>query len=251
MTNDQAAGSGRPRVAVLASHDLPGTDARVAGILRQLTQTALQTLVEVGADPWLVDLTSGHRPEIGDLTAADGLMLLGGGDMDASLYGVDEEFDNAYGIDRAVDEYSLAAVRSALGVDQPLLAICRGVQVLNVACGGTLYPDLENWSLHHGPSHDDLFIDEHIRVDPESRLASWAGSVDLVVRTGHHQAVDRVADQLVAVGWADDGIVEAVEHPAKRAVGVQWHPEQESASHTDRHRLFAGFVSDVRSAPAA
>jgi len=250
VTNDLENVPGSPRVAVLASHDLPRADAQVTDILRQLTRTAIETLVDVGAEPWVVELTSAHLPAVSSLAAADGLMLLGGGDMDGSLYGFIGEFDNAYGIDRDVDEYSMAAVRGALNVDQPLLAICRGVQVLNVACGGTLHPDIDYWHMHRGASHDDLFIDEHITIAPASRLAVWSGSTDLVVRTGHHQAVDRVADELVAVGWADDGLVEAVEHRSKRAVGVQWHPEQESASGVDRRQLFAGFMADVRAARA-
>ncbi len=242
---------GGARVAVLASLNLPDQDEHLAALIRQLTRTAFKTLVDVGADPWLVDLTARTRAGLTELGEADALVLLGGGDMDPSLYGYEGEVANEYGVDRDADEYSMAAVRQALVADQPLLAICRGVQVLNVACGGTLHPDLADWSLHRGASHDALFVDEHVTIDPQSRLASWAGSTDLVVRTGHHQAVDRVADELVAVGWADDGLVEAVEHPTSRAVGVQWHPEQESASHADRHRLFAAFVNQTGSALSA
>jgi putative glutamine amidotransferase len=232
-----------PLVAVLVSLNFPDMDEHLAGLVRQLTRTALQTLADVGARPWLVDLTGPDLPTVAELRAADGIVLLGGGDMDPALYGHDGEMGNAYGVDRAADDYSIAAIRSAFDVEQPVLAICRGIQVLNVACGGTLMPDIVEWSLHRGADHDGLFIDERIRLDPSSQLATMAGADQLLVRTGHHQAVDRVGDGLRAVGWADDGIVEAVEHEQHLAIGVQWHPEQESASHDDRRRLFGAYVA--------
>jgi len=231
-----------PRVAVLVSLNFPGMGEHLAGLVRQLTRTALQTLVDVGARTWLVDLTGGALPAVSELRRADGLLLLGGGDMDPTLYGHAGEMANAYGVDRVADEYSIAAIRSAFETDQPVLAICRGIQVLNVACGGTLVPDLVDWRLHRGGDHDALFIDERVRLDPESALAATMGTCELVVRTGHHQAVDQVGSGLRAVGWADDGVIEAVEHQEFDAVGVQWHPEQESASHDDRRRMFAAFV---------
>ncbi|MFZ0322517.1 MAG: gamma-glutamyl-gamma-aminobutyrate hydrolase family protein [Actinomycetes bacterium] len=240
-----AGASGRPLVAVFASLTFPGMDRHLAGVVAQLTSTALATLSDVGARPWLVDLSAPQLPSDATLARADGLVLLGGGDLDPQLYGFDGPVDNGYGIDRRVDEYSIDAVRSAMDADQPVLGICRGVQVLNVACGGTLHPDVANWALHRGASHDDLFIDEHIRIAADSTLAGWAQTTDLIVRTGHHQAVHLVGEDLVAVAWADDGIVEAVEHRSRRAVGVQWHPEQESASHEDRHRMFAAFVRSL------
>jgi len=234
-----------PVVAVLVSLNFPDMDEHLAGLVRQLTRTALQTLVDVRARPWLVDLTSGALPSVEELRAADGLLLLGGGDMDPSSYGHDVDLANAYGVDRSADDYSIAAVRAALDVDQPVLAICRGIQVLNVACGGSLIPDIEEWALHRGGGHDGLFVDERIRLDAGSRLAAMMQTDELVVRTGHHQAVDRVGEGLRAVGWADDGIVEAVEHQRCPAIGVQWHPEQESASHDDRRRMFDAFVTGL------
>jgi len=235
-----------PLVAVLVSLNFPGMDEHLAVLVRQLTRTALQTLVDVGARPWLVDLTSEELPAVAELQRANGVMLLGGGDMDPMLYGYDGEMGNAYGVDRVADDYSIDAVRSALAADQPVLAICRGIQVLNVACGGTLVADIADWPLHRGADHAALFVDERVRLDPSSRLAAMMGTGEILVRTGHHQAVDRVGVGLRPVGWADDGLVEAIEHEQHPAIGVQWHPEQESASHDDRRAMFGAFVTSLR-----
>jgi putative glutamine amidotransferase len=124
------------------------------------------------------------------------------------------------------------------------------LQVLNVALGGTLIPDIEDFTLHRGHGGDAVFVDEHVRLAADSRLARLVGGDDLVVRTGHHQAVAAVAPSLRAVGWADDGIVEAVEHESAWAFGVQWHPEDSHGSQTDRLRLFAAFVAELRSRSA-
>lgn len=234
-----------PRIAVLVALNFPGLTEPVAELVRRFTLTAMETLVDVGARPWLVDLSELPRPSLDDVRAADGVLLLGGGDMESSLYGHTGPVNHEYGVDSAIDEYSIRAVRGALDADQPLLGICRGSQVLNVALGGTLIPDIEDFALHRGDGGDAVFLDERIRVAPDSRLADIVGTDLLEVRTGHHQAVRDVAPGLRAVAWAEDGIVEAVEHQAKWAVGVQWHPEDSHGSYEDRHRVFRAFVEEV------
>lgn len=238
---------GGPVVAVVVSLNFPQLTAPVAELVRRFTRTAVDTLLDVGADPRLVDLTGASLPPVAEVVAADGVLLLGGGDVDAMLYGVAGPVPNEYGVDRAADEYSIAVVRAALAADVPVLAVCRGAQVLNVACGGTLIPDIVDATLHHGASDETLFVDERVRLAPDSRLAGIVRTDELVVRTGHHQAVDQVGSGLRAVGWADDGIVEAVEHDERWAVGVQWHPEDSHGSEEDRHRVFGAFVAEAAS----
>lgn len=236
---------GGPRIAVLAALNFPQLTGHVAELIRRFTQTALQTLIDVGADPLLVDLTAPPLPPVADLLACDGVLLLGGGDMDASLYGHAGPVPHEYGVDRAVDEYSIRAVRDSLAADLPLLGICRGSQVLNVALGGTLIADIEDFVLHRGAGGDAVFVVERIRVAPDSRLARIFGTGELAVRTGHHQAVCDVAPGLRAVAWAADGVIEAVEHEDRWALGVQWHPEDSHGSAEDRRRLFGAFVAEV------
>ena len=236
---------GGPVVAVVVSLNFPQLTDPVADLVRRFTRTAMETLVELGADPRLIDLTGGSLPPVQEVVTADGLLLLGGGDVDSTIYGVPGPVPNEYGVDRAADDYSIAVVQAALTANVPVLGICRGSQVLNVACGGTLVPDLADFSLHHGASDDSLFVDERVRVADGSRLQRVVGTTELLVRTGHHQAVDRVGRGLRAVGWAADGVVEAVEHEGCWAVGVQWHPEDSHGSYEDRHRVFGAFVAEA------
>ena len=102
-----------------------------------------------------------------------------------------------------------------------------------------MIPDLESWELHQGDYvTGPLFIDEHINVMPGTRLREILGCDDLVVRSGHHQAVAQVADELRTAALADDGLVEGVEHPSAWAIGVQWHPEDDDGHGKDRQALF-------------
>jgi putative glutamine amidotransferase len=105
-----------------------------------------------------------------------------------------------------------------------------------------LISDITDFTLHRGPTHEALFIDERIRIDPTSRVAGLLGRDQLVVRTGHHQAIRKLGAGLRAVGWAADGLTEAVEHQRGWVVGVQWHPEESQASADDRRCLFDGLV---------
>ena len=241
---DQLAESG-PVVAVLVSLNLPGLTEPVAELMRTLTRTALHTLAEVGARPFLVDLTAVELPPTEQVLRADGVLLLGGGDMDASLYGHQGQVSNEYGVDRRADEYSVDVVRASLDADVPVFAICRGSQVLNVAVGGTLIPDIEDFALHRGASDDQLVLDEEVTIDPHSWLGRVLARNRVMVRSGHHQAIDRVGRGLRVVARAADGIVEGVEHEHRWAVGVQWHPEEAQASEVDRRRLFAAFVEEL------
>ncbi len=237
---------GGPRVAVLAPLNLPDMTQPVETLLRSFARTAVQTLVDLGADPLVVDVSSGTLPADLDVSECDGVLLLGGGDIDASLYGGSRPVHNEYGVDRAVDEVSIRAVRESLGAEVPVLGICRGSQVLNVALGGTLVPDIEDFALHRGAGADPVMIDERVRLQRSSRLQEILAADHLVGRSGHHQAIAQVAPDLRATAWAEDGVIEAVEHPTTWAIGVQWHPEDPDGSVEDRSRLFGAFVDQAR-----
>lgn len=172
------------------------------------------------------------------LDAIHGLLIAGGADVEPARYGADR--DARTGAARADrDEWELALVRAALDRDVPVLAVCRGMQILNVALGGDLVqhlPDAVGSELHcptvgeHGRHAVDL-------ADGTLLAGVFGGRAE--VATYHHQAVGRLGTGLVATGWAEDGVVEAVELPSRGwVVGVQWHPEAHAGEN-----LFAAFVA--------
>lgn len=190
--------------------------------------------------------------------AADGVLLTGGRDVDPALYDQPRHpaTDNA---EPGRDGLELALARHALEADIPLLAICRGLQVLNVAAGGTLVQDIPT-AIGDLVPHDlrePRDREAHsVRVKPESRLAeALAGEIDehgeTQVNSRHHQAIADLAPGLDITAVAPDGLPEAIEKPGARfCVGVQWHPENFHASGRFRG-LFDAFVAAGTSVPAA
>jgi putative glutamine amidotransferase len=159
------------------------------------------------------------------LDAVAGLIFSGGSDLDPGLYGQDAHPETT-GIVKERDRAELALLEGALARDMPVLAVCRGSQVLNVALGGDLVqhlPDVVGDERHkHTPG---TFADHDVRLDGGSRLGALLGE-RAPVKSHHHQGFGRVGKGLTEVAWADDGTLEAVEDPSRRfAVGVLWHPE--------------------------
>ncbi|TJY72560.1 gamma-glutamyl-gamma-aminobutyrate hydrolase family protein [Arthrobacter sp. CAU 1506] len=235
------------RIAVVVSLTFPGMTDQTLELMERFTRTALETLLAAGARAVLVDSAAAELLPAAELDAFDGVLFLGGGDVDGALYGHHDPVPHSYGVDRRADEYCLELIRGVLERDQPLLAICRGSQMLNVACGGTLIADLDPWHLHRGGPDEPMFLDETIRLLPGSKVAAIMGSERITVRSGHHQAVATVGPELITTAVADDGVVEGTEHPGKTwVVGVQWHPEDSDGNEADRMALFAEFVRSSR-----
>ena len=177
-------------------------------------------------------------PDIGRvdqlLDLLDGVMLTGGNDLDAASYGA-APHPEAEAPDPVRDAFEAALVRRAVERDVPFLGICRGIQVLNVAYGGTLTQHLpESHGTHdHRRSVGTFEGNDHlVDLDVGSQVARAAGETMHRVPSHHHQAVDAVGDGLVVTGRAvDDGVPEALEVPGRRfALGVQWHPEADTDS---------------------
>jgi putative glutamine amidotransferase len=180
------------------------------------------------------ELRPERDPLPGALQGCDGVLLTGGVDVDPAEYG-DQERHPTVTIDPDRDRYELAIARQALERDLPLLAICRGVQVLNVAAGGTLVQDLPSANpaspLAHTVDHLPNVVAHDIRIAPDTCLgqllvASRADLDRVPVNSRHHQAVRDPAPGFIASATAPDGVVEAIEKPgASFCLGVQWHPE--------------------------
>jgi putative glutamine amidotransferase len=175
------------------------------------------------------------------LDALDGLLLSGGEDIDPAHYGAEPHAATA-GVRSDRDRAELALLHVALERDMPVLAVCRGSQVLNVARGGDLVqhlPDLVGDDKHkHTPG---VFADHEVELQPGSRVGELLGE-RAAVKSHHHQGYGRIGEGLRETARADDGTVEALEDPSKRfAVGVLWHPEE-----GEDFALFRGLVEEAR-----
>jgi putative glutamine amidotransferase len=175
------------------------------------------------------------------LGALDGLLLSGGSDLDPGLYGA-EAHPETFGVRADRDSAELALLRGALERELPVLAICRGSQVLNVALGGDLVqhvPDVVGGD--HHKQLPGVFSDHDVALEPGTRVHSLLGD-RAAIKSHHHQGIGRVGEGLRVAARADDGTVEAVEDPGRRfALGVLWHPEEgEDAA------LFDALVEEAR-----
>ena len=178
------------------------------------------------------------------LARLDGLCISGGPDLHPSFYGADPhpELGPTF---PDIDRFELAILRHAQARGLPVLAICRGMQLLNVSRSGTLcqhVPDRVDGSVVHRQTRPGRFATHAVRVERSSRLRALLGSERLDVNSFHHQAVERVGTGLHAVAWSPDGVIEAVETDGQHfALGVQWHAE--SLVHDSPHAaLFAALV---------
>jgi putative glutamine amidotransferase len=198
----------------------------------------VQAIERAGGTPLLVPPVEDGVEEI--LDALDGLLLSGGADLDPESYGA-EAHPETSGTRPARDRAELALLEGALARDLPVLAVCRGSQVLNVARGGDLVqhlPDVVGGEQHREVS--GVFSEHPVRIEDDSRLGGLLGE-RTPVKSHHHQGFGRLGEGLREVAWADDGTIEAVEDPERRfAVGVLWHPEAGEDA-----RLFDALVAEA------
>jgi putative glutamine amidotransferase len=180
------------------------------------------------------------------LDLVEGVLITGAaGDVDPSRYGA-ERHPETHPVEPLRDEFELSLVHAAEARDMPLLGICRGMEVLNVAHGGTLEQHLPNVVGHtdHARSPGQ-FVRHSVRLDPGSLAARAVGAERTEVRGFHHQGVREVGDGLLPTAWSDlaDGIVEGIERPDRAfALGVLWHPEEDETS-----RVIAALVEAAKS----
>ncbi|MEO5839243.1 MAG: gamma-glutamyl-gamma-aminobutyrate hydrolase family protein [Acidimicrobiales bacterium] len=174
------------------------------------------------------------------LSRVDALVMVGGPDVDPALYGADPH-PQTDGVDRRHDLFELALLGAAIADDVPVLAICRGMQVLNVVLGGTLVqhlPDLPSIGAHRKVHHE-------VHLASGSLVADAIGATEVCGHSVHHQAVDRLGDGLRITGRAPDGTIEAVELERGWVVGTQWHPEDTAAVDAHQSALFEALVAQA------
>lgn len=223
--------SARPCVVI------PARFSATASALRYRATVTAQALAEAvfaaGGEPLTV-LPNAEDPAR-RFSFADAILLPGGGDLAPSTYGQLSDSSELYDVDAAQDLADLALARWACSTDQPLLAVCRGMQVLNVALGGTL-------EQHMASPHRHTI--RRISIDQSSQTAAWFGNRDVEISCFHHQRVSTLAAPLRVVARAADGTVEALEFKDRRAFGfaVQWHPEDNYLDDADNESIFAALV---------
>lgn len=212
-----------------------------------LTEAYIQAVQQAGGIPLLIPLGLDEADLKQILAGIDGLLLPGGGDVDPAYY---QQTQNGLfkRVDPDRDRVEILAAQTAVAQEKPLLAICRGHQVFNVALGGSLWADVPSQvpgaaNHDYDETHPRNYTAHAVTIRPDSRLASYLGA-ETAVNSLHHQAIRDLAPGLAVTATAPDGVIEAVELPDHPfAIGVQWHPEWLIADDPAMRKLFAGFVA--------
>jgi putative glutamine amidotransferase len=216
-----------------------------------LRLTYTQAIQEAGGLPVVIPTHGFVDDTAALLERLDGLVFSGGPDIDPAVYGQARHPHLGPDVDRAGDEYELALLTGAAERDIPMLAICRGMQALNVSRGGTLHQHLpDRTDLEHNQGHASFEPAHPVSVAAGSLLHRLAGAATVEVNSYHHQAIDRVGAGLRVAAVADDSTIEAVWDPAARfTLGVQWHPDV--LTHRPEHApLVEALVNAARAVPA-
>lgn len=236
----------RPIIALSMYRQVNHADARSTFLL---FTPYIQAIEEAGGAAILLPLNTGDNL-IDILFHVDGVVLTGGDDVDSTRYD-QPPHEKAEPPDRLRDQSEIETVLYCMDRKKPLLAICRGLQILNVALSGTLIQDIPSLvpdAIQHSYDYDGDYRHAHlprheVRIESDSRIASIFGS-QAQVNSFHHQAVDRVSDRLKVTATAPDGVIEAVEgrDAYHYLVGVQWHPEDMYRHDKRQAALFRSFI---------
>lgn len=235
----------RPRLLLVDVSDRERRDPAFGRELQTLTAGAALMGERAGFD---VRRVASDGPSLSaEFDRASAVVLMGGEDVDPALYGGAENYPHRDEIFSDADRAQVSLVREAVADGVPLIGICRGMQVINVALGGDLVQHLHGGGHTPPRSADEGMISHPVDLEPESRLAALVGSTRLDVQSSHHQAVGTVGLGLKVVARADDGTVEAVEHESAPVWAVQWHPEDAGSTGT----VLADLLGAVREVLAA
>ena len=207
-------------------------DVEYHAYVEVLNSRAVRAAEDAG---WIVNRVAAADVGTASLLAltdsSDAIMLMGGEDISPRFYDGADDYPFESQHFETADEGQISLVHRAIRRGTPLLGVCRGLQIINVALGGGIVQDLGTETIHKnlGAPIRDIMAAHTVALGETSRLARELGVSELVVQSAHHQAVGRLGDGLVAVGWAPDGVVEAVEHVDAAITGVQFHPEDPGA----------------------
>ena len=221
-----------------------------------LNSAYVRSLLAAGGVPVVLSPLMGPSYASRALDGVDGLVLTGGEDMDPAWYQT-EPHPRANPPSRERDLFELALFAAARQREIPVLGICRGIQVINVALGGTLWQDLPSerpGPVDHSPEAARSARSHAVRLEPGSVTAGALGATEIRVNSFHHQAVRELASKLVATGWSEDGLIEAVEGAPGQPwlLAVQWHPEEMHAEIRAPDRgLFRALVERAGAAAAS
>ena len=214
----------------------------------------LNCILQAGGEPVVISPQQITDDDAKSLIARfDGLVLMGGADVSPSLYG-QESGSHIYGVLPEQDAFESALFRAALDIDVPILAVCRGMQLANVALGGTLVQhlgDLTNAAelVDHAPTNFPVgaeFVLHEVRLNEGSRIAQSMGTCTIQGASFHHQGIGELAPGLDIVGRSSDGLLEAFEHRDHWLIGVQWHPEDTAVDDPAQQCLYDAFVGRAR-----
>lgn len=234
-----------PTVGVSVSLNFPGLTPKLREEMKALISNTLEALVAIGIYPVLLDATANPLPAY-DRHRIQGVIVLGGGDIHPEIAGHPPEVPNSFGADARADLHTMALIRHFTEESAPVLGICRGSQLLNLAFGGSIIADVGAGTTHRSAADTPSFARELVTLKRGSRLQRICGAEQMLVEAAHHQAVDHVSEAFLAAAWASDGVVEAIEHREDAwVVGVQWHPEASSADRKVFLRMLENFKSSI------
>lgn len=211
-----------------------------------LNSNYINAIVEAGGTPMMIPLIEDRESLLKYIDIIDGLLFTGGGDI-APLYFGENPIKELGTIEHERDGYEIFLFKEAYDLNMPIMGICRGVQLINVALGGSLYQDIYSQiehSMGHNPKGSPMNQVHHmIRIEKDSKLYDIFGNENIAVNSFHHQAIKDLGKGLKVTAYSYDGIIEAVESVEKDFVlGVQWHPEALVPKHELFARLFDEFV---------
>ncbi len=232
----------KPVIGITCSVDWQGDRQRQ-------NESYMQAVLKAGGTPVLLPAVTDDAVIEDHLQLVDGILISGGPDIDPQLFG-EQPIPRLGAVNPLMDAYEMKLIQGALSMGKPMLGICRGVQVLNAAAGGTLYQDISTSfasPLKHRQEAPASFPTHKVKLTANTQLANLLGTTEILVNTFHHQSVATPAPGFVVNAVAEDGVIEGIESTAHPFVhGVQWHPEKMWNAAYNYDPLFTAFIAAAK-----